>query len=99
MPTREKLARENIHLLPTQAGCAVHDQNDAKILADQGGRNPKRDLKLGTASPTISLIDRVLPARRFKELGGAAGEEIAIIEPVDTQPRQLVRSELKKESN
>ena len=37
-------------------------------------------------------------ARRFKELGAASGEEIAIIEPVDTQPRQLTILELKKEN-
>jgi hypothetical protein len=41
----------------------------------------------------------VLPAaRRFKELGAASGDEIAIIEPVDTQPRQLTILELKKDS-
>ncbi len=46
-----------------------------------------------------SLENRVLPAaRRFKELGAASGDEIAIIEPVDTQPRQLTILELKKES-
>jgi DNA recombination protein RmuC len=37
-----------------------------------------------------SMESRVLPAaRRFKELGAASGSEIAAIEPVDTQPRQL----------
>ena len=37
-----------------------------------------------------SLESRVLPAaRRFKDLGAASGSEIATIEPVDTQPRQL----------
>ena len=46
-----------------------------------------------------SLENRVLPAaRRFKELGAASGDEIAVIEPVDTQPRQLTVLELKKES-
>lgn len=46
-----------------------------------------------------SLENRVLPAaRRFKELGAASGEEIAVIEPIDTQPRQLTVLELKKES-
>jgi DNA recombination protein RmuC len=46
-----------------------------------------------------SLENMVLPAaRRFKELGVASGEEIAVIEPVDTQPRQLSVVELKKES-
>jgi DNA recombination protein RmuC len=46
-----------------------------------------------------SLENRVLPAaRRFKELGAASGEEIAVIEPIDTQPRQLTILELKKES-
>lgn len=45
-----------------------------------------------------SIENRVLPAaRRFKELGVASGDEIAVIEPVDTQPRQLSASELKKE--
>jgi DNA recombination protein RmuC len=45
-----------------------------------------------------SLENRVLPAaRRFKELGVASGEEIAVIEPVDTQPRQLTMLELKKD--
>lgn len=45
-----------------------------------------------------SLENRVLPAaRRFKELGAASGEEIAVIEPIDTQPRQLTVLELKKE--
>jgi DNA recombination protein RmuC len=46
-----------------------------------------------------SLENRVLPAaRRFKELGIASGEEIAVIEPIDTQPRQLTILELKKET-
>jgi len=46
-----------------------------------------------------SLENRVLPAaRRFKELGAASGGDIAIIEPVDTQPRRLTILELKKES-
>lgn len=46
-----------------------------------------------------SLENRVLPAaRRFKELGAASGDEIAVIEPIDTQPRQLTVLELKKES-
>jgi DNA recombination protein RmuC len=37
-----------------------------------------------------SIESRVLPAaRRFKDLGAASGSEIVIIEPVDTQPRQL----------
>ena len=42
-----------------------------------------------------SLENRVLPAaRRFKELGVASGEEIAVIEPIDTQPRQLTVLEI-----
>jgi DNA recombination protein RmuC len=46
-----------------------------------------------------SLETRVLPAaRRFKELGAGSGDEIPIMEPVDTQPRQLTVPELKKES-
>jgi DNA recombination protein RmuC len=46
-----------------------------------------------------SLENRVLPAaRRFKELGAASGDEISVIEPIDTQPRQLSILELKKES-
>jgi DNA recombination protein RmuC len=46
-----------------------------------------------------SLENRVLPAaRRFKELGAASGEEIPVIDTVDTQPRQLTVPELKKES-
>ncbi len=46
-----------------------------------------------------SLENRVLPAaRRFKELGAASGDEIAVIEPIDTQPRQLTIPEIKKES-
>src|SRR3972149_7025536 len=46
-----------------------------------------------------SLENRVRPAaRRFKELGAASGDEIAVIEPVDTQPRQLTVLELKKEN-
>ena len=46
-----------------------------------------------------SLENRVLSAaRRFKDLGAASGDEIAVIEPVDTQPRGLTILELKKES-
>ena len=46
-----------------------------------------------------SLENRVLPAaRRFKELGAASGDDITVIEPIDTQPRQLTIPELKKES-
>lgn len=44
-----------------------------------------------------SIENRVLPAaRRFRELGAASGDEIAVIEPVNTQPRQLSAPELKK---
>jgi len=47
-----------------------------------------------------SLENRVLPAaRRFKELGAASGDEIAVIEPIDTQPRQLTMTEVKKENS
>lgn len=46
-----------------------------------------------------SFENRVLPAaRRFKELGAGSGDEIEIIEPVDTQPRQLTTLALKKET-
>jgi DNA recombination protein RmuC len=46
-----------------------------------------------------SLENRVLPAaRRFKELGAASGDEIAVIEPIDIQPRRPTVLELKKES-
>ncbi len=46
-----------------------------------------------------SIENRVLPAaRRFKELGVASGDEIIVIEPVDTQPRQLSAPELKEET-
>jgi len=45
-----------------------------------------------------SLENRVLPAaRRFKELGAASGDEISVIEPIDTQPRQLTTLELKQQ--
>ena len=47
-----------------------------------------------------SLESRILPAaRRFRELGAAIGEEISIIGPVDTQPRQVTTSELKKDES
>lgn len=46
-----------------------------------------------------SLENRVMPAaRRFRELGTASGDEITVIEPIDTQPRQLTVLELKKDS-
>jgi DNA recombination protein RmuC len=46
-----------------------------------------------------TLETRVLPAaRRFKELGAGSAGGIPVIEPVDTQPRQLTVAELKKES-
>lgn len=42
-----------------------------------------------------SIESRILPsARRFKELGAASGSDIATIEPVDTQPRQLAIPEM-----
>ena len=45
-----------------------------------------------------SLESRILPAaRRFKELGAASGNDIATIEPVEAQPRQLIIPELKRE--
>jgi DNA recombination protein RmuC len=45
-----------------------------------------------------SLESRVFPAaRRFKELGAASGEEITVVEPIDTQPRRLTVPEIKKE--
>jgi DNA recombination protein RmuC len=46
-----------------------------------------------------SLETRVLPAaRRFKDLGVGSGDEISVVEAVDTQPRELSILELKKES-
>jgi DNA recombination protein RmuC len=44
-----------------------------------------------------SMETRVLPAaRRFKELGAGTSVEIAAVEPVDIQPRQLTLGDLKK---
>jgi DNA recombination protein RmuC len=41
-----------------------------------------------------SMESRVLvSARKFKELGAATGEEIAVLEPVDEAPRALVAPE------
>lgn len=46
-----------------------------------------------------SLENRVLPAaRRFRDLGAVSGDEIVVIEPVDTQPRQISAGELKDEN-
>ena len=37
-----------------------------------------------------SMESRVLPsARRFRDLGAATGEEIALLQPLDQAPRQL----------
>ena len=42
-----------------------------------------------------SLERRVLPAaRKFEELGAAAGDDIATLEPIDQQPRALTAHEL-----
>ena len=42
-----------------------------------------------------SLERRVLPlARKFEELGAAAGDEISVVEPIDQQPRALTAPEL-----
>jgi DNA recombination protein RmuC len=44
-----------------------------------------------------SMETRILPAaRRFKELGAGTSVEIAAVEPVDIQPRQLTLGDLKK---
>lgn len=44
-----------------------------------------------------SLETRVLPAaRRFKELGAAPGEEIAVLEPIEHMPRDLDKPEQEK---
>lgn len=46
-----------------------------------------------------SMETRVLPAaRRFKELGAASGDDIAVVEPVETTPRALSAPELTEES-
>ena len=46
-----------------------------------------------------SMETRVLPAaRRFKELGAAPGDDIAVVEPVETTPRALSAPELTEES-
>jgi len=47
-----------------------------------------------------SLESRVLPAaRRLRELGAAAGEEIADLEPIDTRPRELALPETTEEQS
>jgi DNA recombination protein RmuC len=59
--------------------------------------------KLGKATAAFnravgSLESRVLPAaRRFRDLGAAGGAELAILEPVDTQPHQLAIPELPRQ--
>jgi len=45
-----------------------------------------------------SIETRVLPAvRRFRELGAVGGEEMAVVEPVETTPRRLTAPELTEE--
>jgi DNA recombination protein RmuC len=69
----------------------------AGYVSDIGGGLEKASGAYNSA--VGSLENRVMPAaRRFKELGAASGDDIAVIEPVDTQPRQLTVLELKKES-
>lgn len=42
-----------------------------------------------------SLESRVLPtARKFRDLGMAGSDEIAVLEPVDTAPRSVTALEL-----
>jgi DNA recombination protein RmuC len=68
----------------------------AEHLANVGSGLEKANTAYNQAVGSIE--SRVLPAaRRFKELGAASGSEIITIAPVDTQPRQLAISELKKE--
>jgi DNA recombination protein RmuC len=53
------------------------------------------DRALGSYNKAIaSMESRVLPmARRFREYGAAGGDELAELEPVDTQARQLTAPE------
>lgn len=87
---RQEQVAENAQLI-SELGRELYDR--MRVLADHLGNMGKG---LGRATEAYnkavgSLEARVLPAvRRFKELGAATAEDIAVVEPVEATPRSLV---------
>jgi len=68
----------------------------ANHLTDMGKNLAKANESYNKAVGSIET--RVLPAvRRFRDLGAVGGDEIAVVEPVETTPRRLTAPELVEE--
>ena len=75
-------------------GREMHDRIRVFVDHLRGLGNGLRRATEAINSAVGSLESRVLPtARRFRELGVAAGDEIAELEPVDATTRQLATPE------
>jgi len=75
-------------------GREMHDRIRVFVDHLRGLGNGLRRATEAFNSAVGSLESRVLPtARRFRELGAAAGDEISELEPIDTRSRQLAEPE------
>jgi DNA recombination protein RmuC len=86
---RQERIAESAKLISDQ-GRLLHERlhRFVKHLATLGKGLEKANDSFNSA--VGSLESRVLPAaRRFMELGAASGDEIQILEPIETKPRAL----------
>ncbi len=96
---RQELIAENAKAI-SELGRTLHDR--MRILTEHLAGIGK-GLERASSSyndAVASLESRVLPsARKFKELGAAAGADIPLLEPLDTAQRQLTMLRSPDESN
>jgi len=89
---QEKIAQSAQEV--SNLGREMHDRIRVFVDHLRGLGNSLRRATEAFNSAVGSLESRVLPtARRFRELGVAAGDEISELEPIDTRSRQLAEPE------
>jgi DNA recombination protein RmuC len=96
---RQEKVAENAQAI-SDLGRQLYDR--MRILAEYVGDIGKGLEKANAAynSAVGSMEARVLPAaRRFKDLGAAPGEELPLIQPIETTPRALTAPELMEDAD
>lgn len=90
---RQERIAENAQII-RDLGVQLHDR--MRVLVEHISGIGKGLERATTAynSAVGSFENRVMPAaRRFKELGVTSGENISLLEPIDTNPRRLIEPE------